>query len=160
MGAESQSDIPALENWLQQLRGQLEASLADMESPPAGASLLGHTPDEVANDPALITEPLGQFFDGLKTVLADLTGDEAALAAADERIETFQAFLSAQGIELPDEVHDLKSQIRQVYQDYQARRGAELAESFNELAAALGQAAEEVVAALREEAERLSAEEG
>lgn len=143
-----------IDDWLQGLRTQLEIALAEMESPPQDATLLGHTAAEVAADPALITEPLGQFVSGLKTVLAGLTGDEAASALADEQISAFQEFLTAQGIDLPAEMHDLKNQVRQDYQAAQIQRDAELADSFNQLAGALGQAAAEVVAVLRAEAER------
>ncbi|MCB0013195.1 MAG: hypothetical protein KDE34_14890 [Anaerolineales bacterium] len=148
-----------IDDWLQGLRAQLESALAEMEPPPAAATLLGHTAEEVAADPALITDPLGQFFSGLKTVLAGLTGDEAASALADEEISAFQDFLTAQGIELPAAMHELKNQVRQDYQANQARRDAELAGSFNELAAALGQAVTEVMVVLREEAEQFSSEE-
>ncbi|MCB0030202.1 MAG: hypothetical protein KDE28_19960, partial [Anaerolineales bacterium] len=62
-------------------------------------------------------------------------------------------------IELPAAMHELKNQVRQDYQANQARRDAELAGSFNELAAALGQAVTEVMVVLREEAEQFSSEE-
>jgi hypothetical protein len=161
MSEPNQVDEPAdpISDWLQGLRTQLEIALAEMESPPQDATLLGHTPAEVAADPALVTEPLSQFVSGLKTVFAGLTGDEAASALADEQISAFQEFLIAQGIDLPAEMHDLKNQVRQDYQAAQIQRDAELADSFNELAGALGQAAAEVVAVLRAEAEQLSSEE-
>ena len=160
MDQSSHNQTDALDSWLQQLREQLANAMDEMDPPPPDATLLGHTAEAVAADPTLITEPISQLFAGLKTVMEGVSGDEEAATAAEERIAAFQAYLIEHGVELPNDLPDLQTKVRQSYHEGQQQQQTALADSLSELAAALGQAVEEVVAVLEDEAAQFRQESG
>ena len=115
-------------------------------APDLVTALLGLTPEELRQNPALIKERLSGLFGDLKTFLENTSSeDPARMEAAREQTRVLRATLEQHGIQTNEEMDRIPDKVRAAFfSPEQARERKQLAQALKELASQVTQTATDV----------------
>lgn len=116
--------------------------------------LLGFTAVDIADNPEMVAQKLGELFAGIKAFVTAVTGDdETALESAGEQMRDLQATLKKHGLTTNDHMVGLPDKIHATYHEDQTRQRQEMAAGLEELAQEITWAADAFSQHLRSQAE-------